>query len=139
LLVDPGICSTATNWVEKTIVDFFAALRQPVPANLPGAIVVSIWNWLVDAGEAFVHDIIKAASDAVLGTIRIMAAGLSAAAMQIASLRPYEIKVAATGDNGGVRGHNEHRHRDARAAGRRATWRRRLDGRARVHGIGRTR
>ena len=97
-----GPCSTAANWINNTIVGFFSSLRLATPSNVPGAIVVSIWNWLVDAGQAFVQNLISTATDAVLGTIRSIAAGVSAAAMQIAAILPYAVKVIAAADTGGA-------------------------------------
>ena len=97
-----GPCSTTATWINNTIVGFFSALRLAAPSNLPGAIVVSIWNWLVNASQAFVQNLISTATDVVLGTIRSIAAGVSAAAMQIAAILPYAVKVVAAGDTGGA-------------------------------------
>jgi hypothetical protein len=100
-----GPCSITATWINNTIVGFFSALRLATPTNLPGAIVVSIWNWLVDAGQAFVQNLVSATTDVVLGTIRSIAAGVSAAAMQIAAILPYAVKVIASGDTGGATFH----------------------------------
>ncbi len=96
-----GICSTAAHWVEDTIVGFFKALRLSTPDNLPGAIAVSIWNWLVGAAQAFVRHLITALTDAVLGTIRTIAFGFSEVAEKLMSLLPYAVTVMAVGDSGG--------------------------------------
>jgi hypothetical protein len=96
-----GICSAAANWIDNTIAGFFAALRLATPNSLAGAVVVSIWNWLVGAAQVFVQKLIGALTDAVLSTIRNIARVVSVAAENIASLLPYAIKVVATGDTGG--------------------------------------
>jgi hypothetical protein len=96
-----GICSDGKNWINRTIGGFFSALRLATPANLPGAIVVTIWNWLVSAGQAFVQNLITTVTDAVLSTIRSIAAGVSTVALQIAALVPYSVKVLASGADGG--------------------------------------
>jgi len=50
-----GVCTDTANWINGTISSLFNALKLATPDNLPGRIVVSIWNWLVDAGQAFVQ------------------------------------------------------------------------------------
>ena len=97
-----GPCTTGANWINNTIASFFNALHVATPDNLPGAIFGAIWNWLVDAGQAFVQHLISTVTDAVLSTIRSIAAGVSAVAMQIASILPYAVKVMASGDTGGT-------------------------------------
>ena len=62
--VATGICSAASAWIEGTITSLFESLKLATPDNLPGAIVVHIWNWLVDTAHAFVDSLISAASDA---------------------------------------------------------------------------
>ena len=96
-----GICSAAASWINNTVVGFFAALRLASPNNVPGAIVVSIWNWLVGTAQALVQKLISTLTDAVLSTIRNVAQVVSVAAENIASLVPYAVKVVASGDGGG--------------------------------------
>jgi hypothetical protein len=86
-----GICSAAADWIERTIVGFFAALRLATPDGGPGAIAVSIWNWLVNAAQFLVQKLISAITDAVLGTIRSIARMVSDAAEQIVSMLPYAV------------------------------------------------
>jgi hypothetical protein len=100
--VATGICSETANWINGMISSFFNALKVATPDNLPGALLASMWNWLVDVGQAFVNGLIKTVTDAVLGTIRSIAATIAATAEQIASLLPYAVKVTASGDGSGA-------------------------------------
>lgn len=100
--VATGICSETANWINGMISSFFNALKVATPDNLPGALLASMWNWLVDVGQAFVNGLIKTVTDAVLGTIRSIAATIAATAEQIASLLPYAVKVSASGDGSGA-------------------------------------
>lgn len=91
-----SVCSDTSNWISGVIGDLFGALKVATPGNLPGAIISSIWNWLVDAAQAFVTGLIKTVTDAVLGTIRSIAASVAAVAEQVASFLPYAVKVSAS-------------------------------------------
>ncbi|MEO5704008.1 MAG: hypothetical protein ABIZ52_03145, partial [Candidatus Limnocylindrales bacterium] len=44
------LCSDAANFVDKTINSLFAALKVAIPDDTFGAVVASIWNWIVDQG-----------------------------------------------------------------------------------------
>jgi hypothetical protein len=96
-----GVCTDTANWVNGTISSLFGMLKLATPDNLPGRIVVSIWNWLVSAGESFVQGLISSVTDAVLGTIRSIAGTIAAVATQIASLIPFGLRAVAVGPTGG--------------------------------------
>ncbi len=100
-VVSGGVCSDTANWINSMISGLFSALKVATPDNLPGRIVVSIWNWIVSAGEAFVQGLIDTVTGAVLGTIRSIAGTIAAVAEQIASLVPYGIRAVAVGPTGG--------------------------------------
>lgn len=97
-----GVCSDTANWINGTISSLFASLKLATPDNLPGRIVVSIWNWLVTAGESFVQGLLSSVTDAVLGTVRSIAGTIAAVAEQISSLVPYGLRVTAAGASGGA-------------------------------------
>jgi hypothetical protein len=99
------ICSDSANWINGMIGSFFNALKLATPTNLPGIIVTSIWNWLVDKLQAVVQGLIASVTDAVLGTIRSIAGMIAGVAEQVASLLPYAVKVDAghTGGTGGAK------------------------------------
>ena len=99
------ICSDSANWINGMIGSFFNALKLATPTNLPGIIVTSIWNWLVDKLQAAVQGLIASVTDAVLGTIRSIAGMIAGVAEQVASLLPYAVKVDAghTGGTGGAK------------------------------------
>lgn len=88
-----SICSDAANWVTNTIHRLFQAVKLATPANLPGAILVSIWNWLVDKGEALVHKLIGDLTDVVLAQVRFIAGSISALVQRVASFLPYGVDV----------------------------------------------
>jgi hypothetical protein len=96
------ICSAAANWINGAIASLFNALKLATPDNAVGAIVTGIWNWLVNAAQQFVQGLLSSVTDAVLGTVRSIAAGIAAVATQVASILPYAIKVTAAGDGGGA-------------------------------------
>jgi len=96
-----GVCSDTANWINGTISSLFNSLKLATPDNLPGRIVVSIWNWLVTQGESFVQGLISSVTDAVLGTVRSIAGTIAAVAEQISSLVPYGLRVVAVGPSGG--------------------------------------
>ena len=100
--VTGGVCSDTKDWIEGMVAGLFNALKVATPDNLPGRIVVSIWNWLVSQGEAFVQGLISSVTSAVLGTVRSIAGTIAAVAEQISSLVPYGLKVAAEGESGGA-------------------------------------
>ncbi len=96
-----GVCTDTANWIQGTIDSLFSALKVATPDNLPGAIVASIWNWLVSKAQAFVQGLISSVTGAVLGTIRSIAGTIAAVAEQIASLLPYGLRVTAAPASGG--------------------------------------
>lgn len=100
--VSGGVCTDTANWINGTISSLFSALKVATPDNLPGKIVVSIWNWLVSAGESFVQGLLSSVTSAVLGTVRSIAGTIATVAEQIASLVPYGLRVTAAGDTGGA-------------------------------------
>ncbi len=95
-----SICSDTASWTQNMLTRLFGALKVAVPDNVPGAIVASIWNWLVDVAHTLVNDLITSVTDLVLGTIRNIAATIAAVAEQVASLLPYAVKVRVTGGSG---------------------------------------
>ena len=101
LAVSVGACSTVATWMDSAISSLFSALKLATPASVPGAIIASIWNWLVSTAETVVRGLLTSITDAVLGTIRSIAAAVAAVATQVASLLPYALKVTATGGDGG--------------------------------------
>jgi len=88
-----SICSEAANWVTGMIDSLFQAVKLATPDNLPGAILVSIWNWLVDKAEAFVNRLIGALTDFVLAQVRLIAGAISALVQRVASFLPYGVEV----------------------------------------------
>lgn len=87
------LCSDAASFIDKTIHALFNLLKASVPDNTVGAIVVTIWNWIVDQGEAFVRLLLDAVTDAVLATVRWIAGGIAAIASQVSALVPYVVTV----------------------------------------------
>lgn len=100
-LVSSTICSDTANWIQGTVSSLFDALKAATPDNLPGRIVVSIWNWLVDKAQSLVQGLLKSVTDAVLGTVRSIAATIATVAEQIASLAPYGLRATAINETGG--------------------------------------
>lgn len=100
--VTGGVCTDTKDWIEGMVAGLFNALKVATPDNLPGRIVVSIWNWLVSQGEAFVQGLISSVTSAVLGTVRSIAGTIAAVAEQISSLVPYGLRVVAEGETGGA-------------------------------------
>ena len=89
-----SICSDAASWVTKAIHGLFAAIRLTTPANLPGKILVSIWNWLVSKAEAFVNVLGGALTEAVLAQVRFIAGTITSLVQRVASFLPYAVSVA---------------------------------------------
>ena len=135
-----GACSGPRNWIDRTISTLFDALKLATPSNVPGRVIVAIWNWLVDKAEAFVREVITAAANLALGTIRSIAMSITVIAKQVAMMLPYAVKVVANGDAGEIPVHaragsaggplhrDGERRRPARLAGpggrlRRCAWR----------------
>ncbi len=96
-----GICTDMANWIHGATDSLFNAIKVAVPPGGVGRIIAGIWNWLVDVGRAFVQNLIKSVTDAVLGTIRSIADTIAGVAEQIASLLPQAVTVQATSDSGG--------------------------------------
>ncbi len=94
------LCSDGANWVQSMLGRFFNALKLATPNNLPGAIVTSIWNWVVDRLQGVVQGLVSSVTDAVLGTVRSIAGTIAAVAEQISSLLPYAVKVSASHTSG---------------------------------------
>ncbi len=92
-----SICSATTNWLKAMINRVFNALKLAEPSNFLGAIFVTVWNYAVDRLQALVQGVITTVSDAVLGSIRSVAAAISVAAEQVASMLPYAVRVVASG------------------------------------------
>ena len=67
----------------------FNALKLATPSNVPGRVIVAIWNWLVDKAEAVVREVITAAANFALGTIRSIAMSITVIAKQVAMMLPY--------------------------------------------------
>ncbi len=44
------ICSGSASFVDRSIQALFDAIKLGTPDNLPGKVLVSVWNWLVDQG-----------------------------------------------------------------------------------------
>ncbi|MEA2622292.1 MAG: hypothetical protein QOH61_1202 [Chloroflexota bacterium] len=87
------LCSDAAKFVDSTIHALFNLLKVAVPDNTVGAIVATIWNWIVDQGEAFVRGLIDAVTGAVLATVRAIAGSIAAIASQVTALVPYAVAV----------------------------------------------
>ena len=87
------LCSDAAKFVDSTISALFNLLKVAVPDNTVGAIVATIWNWIVGQGEAFVRGLISAVTGAVLATVRAIAGSIAAIASQITALVPYAVSV----------------------------------------------
>ena len=88
-----SLCSDASRFINDSIDSLFNALKLATPDNLPGRVLVSIWNWVVDQGAAFVKDLISSVTDVVLATVRSIAATIAGVAESIATLVPYAVKV----------------------------------------------
>ncbi len=100
--IDLGsICSSTANWLQGTINRVFDALKVATPSNAFGAIFATIWNYAVDRLQSLVQGVITTVTDAVLGSIRSVAAAIAAAAEQVASILPYAVRVVATGGTAG--------------------------------------
>lgn len=93
------ICSDAANFVDQTINSLFSALKVAIPDNTVGAVVATIWNWIVDQGAAFVKTLLHVVTDVVLATIRAIAGGIAAIAEQVASIIPYVVTVRVEPDS----------------------------------------
>jgi hypothetical protein len=92
-----SICSATTNWLQGMINRVFNALKLAEPSNFFGAIFVTVWNYAVGRLQALVQGVITTVTDAVLGSIRSVAAAISVAAEQVASILPYAVRVVASG------------------------------------------
>ncbi len=90
-----GICSQAQAFVTGVIHDLFAALHAATPDNLPGRILVSIWNWLVSQAEAVVQHLVQAVTDEVKRVIADIASIIGSTAQVVAAFLPYAVHVAA--------------------------------------------
>ncbi len=91
------ICSATANWFQEMINRVFNALKLAEPSNFFGKIFVVVWNYAVDRLQALVQGLITTVTDAVLGSIRSVAAAISVAAEQVASILPYAVRVVASG------------------------------------------
>lgn len=89
-----SICTEASDWVSNAIHSLFQAIKLATPKNLPGKILVSIWNWLVDKAEAFVNRLIGALTDVVLAQVRFIAGNIASLVQRVASFLPYAVSVA---------------------------------------------
>lgn len=96
-----SICSATTNWLQGMIDRVFNALKLAEPGNFFGAIFTTVWNYAVDRLQALVQGVITTVTDAVLGSIRSVAAAISVAAEQVASILPYAVRVVASGGTAG--------------------------------------
>jgi hypothetical protein len=94
------VCSDTSNWMQGMLNDLFEALKVATPDNVPGAIVASIWNWIVDVVHTLVNNLIASVTDAVMGTIRSIGATIAAVAEQVATILPYVVKVKGAGADG---------------------------------------
>lgn len=92
-----SICSDTQNWLQGMINRVFNALKLAASSNFFGAIFVTVWNYAVDRLQALVQGVITTVTDAVLGSIRSVAAAISVAAEQVASILPYAVRVVASG------------------------------------------
>jgi hypothetical protein len=92
-----SVCSATTNWLEGMINRVFNALKLAESSNFFGAIFVTVWNYAVDRLQSLVQGVITTVTDAVLGSIRSVAAAISVAAEQVASILPYAVRVVASG------------------------------------------
>lgn len=90
-----GICSSVQSFVDNVIKAVFSALKAHPPASGVGAVVVSVWNWLVDRGADFVRSLIKALEAPVIAVIQLIAGTLSEVVQTVAALLPYELSVTA--------------------------------------------
>jgi hypothetical protein len=98
------VCSDTANWMKGMLDGLFNALKLATPDNVPGAIVASIWNWIVDVAHTLVNNLIASVTAAVMGTIRSIGAAIAAVAEQVATFLPYAVKVIASGGNSGAAG-----------------------------------
>jgi hypothetical protein len=92
-----SICSTTRNWLQGMINRVFNALKLAEPSNVFGRIFTTVWNYAVDHLQALVQGVITTVTDGVLGSIRSVAAAISVAAAQVASILPYAVRVVASG------------------------------------------
>ena len=98
------VCSDTANWMKGMLDGLFNALKLATPDNVPGAIVASIWNWIVDVAHTLVNNLITSVTAVVMGTIRSIGAAIAAVAEQVATFLPYAVKVTASGGNSGAAG-----------------------------------
>ena len=94
------ICSGPSGWIDAVVTRIKQALELAIPDNLPGLIVVHIFNWLIDIGTALVKNLVNALTAPVVAAVRSIAALIAGVATQIASLLPYAVKVTAVGGPG---------------------------------------
>ncbi|CAN5758616.1 hypothetical protein BH23CHL8_BH23CHL8_07810 [soil metagenome] len=90
-----GICTSAQRFIDDVIGTVFEALHATPPRQGVGRVVVSIWNWLVDQGQAFVRGLVDQLTAPVINTIRLVAGTLATIAHVVAALVPYSVVVVA--------------------------------------------
>jgi hypothetical protein len=86
-------CSAIDTFFNNIIHTLFAALYAATPDNVPGAIIVTIWNWLVSKAEAFVRSLVHAVTDRVKAIIRWIVATIASAVAFVSTFLPYAVRV----------------------------------------------
>jgi hypothetical protein len=87
-------CSAVDNFFNNVIHTLFSALYAATPDNVVGAVIVSVWNWLVSKAEAFVHALVNAVTDQVKAIIRDIVAAIATAVHTVSAFLPYAVRVA---------------------------------------------
>lgn len=87
-------CSAVDNFVNNAINTLFSALYAATPDNVVGAVIVSVWNWLVSKAQAFVQTLVNAVTAKVKGIIHDIAAAIATAVSAVAVFLPYVVHVS---------------------------------------------
>jgi hypothetical protein len=96
------MCTRAVTFIDDVLTTAFDALKVTPPREGAGAVIVGLWNWLVDQGHTFVRGVV----DELLGTIRpfleTVVGTVATISVALASFAPYAVSVTALLDAGGT-------------------------------------
>lgn len=94
------ICAGPDGWIDAVVQRIVSALTAAIGQTVAGAIVVTIFGWLIHTVAALAKAAIDALVGPVLGLIRSIAVLASGIAEQVASLLPYAVHVTVSGGEG---------------------------------------
>jgi hypothetical protein len=89
--LDP--CGAAQGFLDGVISTVFGVLKLPTPGNVAGAVVVSMWNWLVSRGEAFVRAAAEELGAPIIGFIRTVAGAIALVGQFVSVAQVYTVSV----------------------------------------------